>query len=556
LASVAAPGNVNLGYGYDGFLLTDLTWSGALSASYHRKFDSSLRIASDSINGGNLIAYGYDADDLPTSAGSETLTRDPMNGRITATSLGGLSDATTYDPFGAIQTYAASSSGALLYGLDYGTRDALGRVTSKTETVQGTTTTTLYDYDKEGRLWHVTVNGALAATYAYDANDNRISVVTPGSSLSPTFDDQDRMLTYGGATYTYGANGELATKTIGGVATKYVYDALGNLVEVDLPTKTITYIVDGQGRRVAKLVNGAVSKAWAYKDALAPIAELDASGNVTSRFVYGAMPRTVDQIVQGTTTYRVLSDALGSVRLVVDSATGQLAQRIDYDAWGNVNLDTQPGFQPFGFAGAIYDADTGLMHFGARDYDPAAGRWTAKDPLRFYGGMNLYSYALNDPVNLIDALGTDPQQEWVFYCFFFGCGGPPDYVPAWHSRRNQYNFCPTRVPSECACSTTCAGPTNDFVWVPNGGEEWSQDSDWLSWALGHAGVDKWRSTEGDECIYDSNGDLVLGGETYNYGPNPSYPDHWLLDYAAHYAFSEESGYVPNLTTRMPCWCQK
>src|SRR6185295_18907923 len=85
---------------------------------------------------------------------------------------------------------------------------------------------------------------------------------------------------------------------------------------------------------------------------------------------------------------------------------GQIAQRMDYDESGRVTLETNPGFQPFGFAGGIYDRDTGLVHFGAREYDPETGRWTAKDPLRFGGGdPNLYAYAGNDPINHIDPTG-------------------------------------------------------------------------------------------------------------------------------------------------------
>ena len=46
------------------------------------------------------------------------------------------------------------------------------------------------------------------------------------------------------------------------------------------------------------------------------------------------------------------------------------------------------------------------MRFGFRDYDPALGRWTAKDPIDFAGGdMNLYGYVRNDPINLVDSLG-------------------------------------------------------------------------------------------------------------------------------------------------------
>jgi RHS repeat-associated protein len=79
----------------------------------------------------------------------------------------------------------------------------------------------------------------------------------------------------------------------------------------------------------------------------------------------------------------------------------------DYDEFGRVLSDTSPGFQPFGFAGGLYDPDTGLVRFGTRDYDPATGRWTAKDRRGFAGGdANLYAYVGNDP-----ATATDPRGE-------------------------------------------------------------------------------------------------------------------------------------------------
>ena len=111
-------------------------------------------------------------------------------------------------------------------------------------------------------------------------------------------------------------------------------------------------------------------------------------------------------MVRGGSTYRIVSDHLGSPRLVVDVATAIVAQRMDFDEIGNVIQDTNPGFQPFGFAGGIYDRDTGLVRFGARDYDPSVGKWTAKDPILFGGrDTNIYDYVLNDPVNLLDPSG-------------------------------------------------------------------------------------------------------------------------------------------------------
>jgi RHS repeat-associated protein len=106
------------------------------------------------------------------------------------------------------------------------------------------------------------------------------------------------------------------------------------------------------------------------------------------------------------TAYRLITDHVGSVRLVVNAATGEVVQRMDYDAFGRVLRDTNPGLQPFGFAGGLYDDDTGLVRFGARDYDAHAGRWTAKDPILFAGAdTNLYGYVRQDPLNQADVSG-------------------------------------------------------------------------------------------------------------------------------------------------------
>jgi len=150
-----------------------------------------------------------------------------------------------------------------------------------------------------------------------------------------------------------------------------------------------------------------------YENQLEPVAELDGSGNLVSRFVYcGCGAGNIPQyMMKNGVTYRILSDHLGSPRLVVDVTSGAVMQRMDYDEFGNVILDTNPGFQPFGFAGGIYDRDTGLVRHGARDYDPETGRWTAKDPVGFEGrDINLYGYVANDPINDFDPsglIGTD-----------------------------------------------------------------------------------------------------------------------------------------------------
>jgi RHS repeat-associated protein len=125
-----------------------------------------------------------------------------------------------------------------------------------------------------------------------------------------------------------------------------------------------------------------------YRSGTQIVAELNASNQVVSQFVYSGGRNVPDYMIQGATKYRILTDQLGSVRLVVQNDNGAVKQRIGYgyDSCGNVLSDSSPGFQPFGFAGGLYDRDTKLIRFGARDYDPEVGRWISKDPALFEGG--------------------------------------------------------------------------------------------------------------------------------------------------------------------------
>ena len=114
-------------------------------------------------------------------------------------------------------------------------------------------------------------------------------------------------------------------------------------------------------------------------------------------------------MIKNNVTYRIISNHLGSPILVVNTSDGSIIQQMDYDEFGNVTNDTNPGFQPFGFAGGLYDQHTQLTRFGARDYDAQTGRWTNKDPIRFEGGdSNLYGYVISDPVNYYDLNGNIP----------------------------------------------------------------------------------------------------------------------------------------------------
>jgi RHS repeat-associated protein len=420
LQSVSTSDGQSLVYSYDGSLPLSTTWSGTVAGNVGRTYDNNFRVLSESVNGANSVAFGYDSDGLLTSAGALTLTRDPTNGLTMNATVGTVSDTYRYTSFGELQDKLTQQSGTAIYEENL-TRDTDGRIEQKTETIQGVTHTYIYSYDPAGRLWQVMQDGNLTATYLYDANGNRTSKATPSETDTATYDAQDRMLTYGKWNFTYTANGELQTRTdtTTGQVTTYSYDGMGNLRHVLLPDgRTIDYVIDSLNRRAAKKVNGSVVRQWVYSDGLTPAAEFDGSGNLVSRF------EGTDYMVQGGTTYRVVKDHLGSPHLIVNATTGVLSQRLDCDEWGNVTISgAQPaGWQPFGFAGGIYDPDTGLARFGSRDYDPVVGRWIQKDPITFAGGeLGLFSYAHNDPVDL-----RDPTGLFTFQCGFTisGSWGP------------------------------------------------------------------------------------------------------------------------------------
>ena len=226
-------------------------------------------------------------------------------------------------------------------------------------------------------------------------------------TVNGTYDDQDRLLSYGNATYIYTANGELKTKKVGTQITTYDYDELGNLIGVALPDgKKITYLIDGANRRVGKKINGVLVQAFLYDGWLRPVAELDGVGRIVSHFVYATHINVPYYIIKGGATYRVETDHLSSPRMIVNATNGAIVQQIDYDEFGNVLADSNPGFQPFGFAGGIADSDTRFARFGARDYDATSGRWTTKDPIKFSDrSSNLYDYTGGDPINRTDPLG-------------------------------------------------------------------------------------------------------------------------------------------------------
>ena len=121
-------------------------------------------------------------------------------------------------------------------------------------------------------------------------------------------------------------------------------------------------------------------------------------------------------------------DGLNSVKALTDGGGNEMA-RYDYDAWGNLTTTLPSIANPFTYTGREWDKETGLYYYRARYYDPKVGRFISKDPIGLAGGINLYSYVGNNPVNWIDPLGL----------FIKGCEKEcknPKEIRTWTERRS------------------------------------------------------------------------------------------------------------------------
>ncbi|MBK8203682.1 MAG: RHS repeat-associated core domain-containing protein [Bdellovibrionales bacterium] len=374
------------------------------------------------------ITYGYDDDGLLTQAGEATIGLDPVTGSVVSSQLGKVKETYGYDQeYGELNLMALSFNEQDLYQETL-TRDDLGRITNKKVIPVGKKPFEFaYSYNPAGQLSSVHKDKELVSKYEYDFNGNPILKVKGGQELTSSFDSQDRLVSDSMREYAYNPRGQLRLVTDKSDRSKglneshtrqtqFNYDLVGNLVSVTIPDgKVIDYLTDGLNRRVAKKINGQLTEQYLYQSQLQIAALLDSEGCLVSRFVYGTKANVPDYLIKADRMYKIFSDHLGSPKLVIDTETGAVAQQIEYDEFGAVLSDSNPGFQPFGFAGGLYDSDTKLVRFGARDYDSQSGRWTAKDPIGFNGGdTNLYGYVMNDPVNFNDPSGLfAPALVWA-----------------------------------------------------------------------------------------------------------------------------------------------
>ena len=136
------------------------------------------------------------------------------------------------------------------------------------------------------------------------------------------------------------------------------------------------------------------------------IEETDGSGNLIADYVYAGTNR-IAMIKPGNTVYYYHNDHLGTP-LAMTNQAGQVVWSASYLPFGEAVITTATETtitNNFRFPGQYYDAETGLHYNYHRYYDPSTGRYLTPDPIGLRGGINLFAYVANDPVNSKDITG-------------------------------------------------------------------------------------------------------------------------------------------------------
>ncbi|MFF3941667.1 RHS repeat-associated core domain-containing protein [Streptomyces phaeofaciens] len=227
-------------------------------------------------------------------------------------------------------------------------------------------------------LTSVTVNSGTAKTYIYDEQGNTTKRYSPtGTAQSLVWDIE----------------GELTRLTEGTKTTDYLYDAGGELLIRRGPGKTVLYLA-GQ-----ELHYDTAAKKF------------------TAQRYYPAGDATAVRTEAGLSW--MVDDHHGTASMTVDATTQAVTRR--YTKPFGESRGTAPSIWPDdkGFLGKPADTDTGLTHIGAREYDPATGRFLSVDPVLApddHESLNGYAYANNTPVTLSDPTGLRPITQCESGC--------------------------------------------------------------------------------------------------------------------------------------------
>ncbi|XP_073762454.1 teneurin-3 isoform X20 [Danio rerio] len=290
--------------------------------------------------------------------------------------------------------------------------DNMGRVTKREIKIGPFANTTKYgyEYDVDGQLQTVYLNEKMMWRYNYDLNGN-LHLLNPGNSarLTPLrYDLRDRITRLGDVQYRMDEDGFLRQRG----AEIFEYNSKGLLVRVHSKASgwTIQYRYDGLGRRLASRNSLGQHLQFFYADLNYPTRITHvynhSSSEITSLY-YDLQGHLFAMEISSGEEFYIACDNTGTP-LAVFSSNGLLLKQVQYTAYGEIYFDSNPDFQlVIGFHGGLYDPLTRLLHFGERDYDIQAGRWTTpdistwtrvgKDPAPF----NLYMFRNNNPISKI-----------------------------------------------------------------------------------------------------------------------------------------------------------
>ena len=318
--------------------------------------------------------------------------------------------------------YTISGNGLDVFDLTF-TYDSVNRVTKRTSPLSGYTKR-MFSYDSLGRLLnacdsaggscHNVVNGTSASAWSYDSAGNRAQVGT-----SSTYGAGNRITAFGTTTFGYDSVGNIVCRIVGicpgtGAGFKYSFDVRGRLRGIrDGNTGALvdSLYYDARGRRVRKgRVGGAyATESYVYEGDQVILDVDSATGAVT--WEYAWYPGAVDRLFAmrtATDTLAALEDPrLGTLRGLARFRNGVIVKRYAESPWGDAVADTGLTLR-YRFGGREYDSESNLYYLRRRYYDPQSGRFLSEDPQGIDGGLNIYSYAGNDPVNSTDPFGLAP----------------------------------------------------------------------------------------------------------------------------------------------------
>ena len=256
----------------------------------------------------------------------------------------------------------------------------------------------------------------LDLTLGYDPASNlqQQTGLIGASSLTGSYSLGNRQSSWGALGFVYDADGNRASKTVGGVTTTYTWSADGKLRSVSSGTQTTHYDYNALGLLVRKRVAGDTTKnRYFIWDDGRLIAELDSRAQSRiAEYMYGPAGNRPLMMVADTgagRTYYLERDQIGNVTGMFDATSAK--QTITYDAWGKtesitsaISDTTRLRWKALPFEGG----NTQLYYVKSRWYDPEARRFISEDPLGIDGGINQYSFALNNPVQGSDPSGMVP----------------------------------------------------------------------------------------------------------------------------------------------------